>query len=222
MNKLLLVALVVAGCKMNEKAPAPAPSPSPATAKLRPAYCPGTAEWPAGMRTCADDAGCGSGERCYVNGVPDMSGVCGAPIADQLECQVDHDCKRGQICEDSSGRCGSRVSKCVPGCTSTSCGADAKCGKDLRCAPIACTDGYACGSGTRCGSGLSFDAHGCAAIPCWEGGMDCGPLGVCKRDVGCASLDCKTAADCPCGSCVGGTCSARPGVCGPIDIPVPA
>jgi hypothetical protein len=220
MRILAVVVALVVGCKMNDKPPPP--SHGPAVAKAHSPYCPGSQEWPAGMHTCSDDAGCGSGERCYATGIPDNSGLCGAPVADEIHCVTDHDCKRGQICEGSSGRCGSRVASCVPGCTATSCGADEKCGKDLRCAPIPCSEGFACGSGTRCGSGMSADPHGCATIPCWEGGMPCDPLSVCERDVGCAARTCRTSADCPCGSCIGGTCSARPGVCGPEDIPAPA
>lgn len=220
MRIVAVVVVLVAGCKMNEKKEPP--SPAPAVATPHAATCPGTTEWPAGTHTCVDDAGCGSGERCYPDGIPDMSGVCGAPIADEIQCTVDHDCKRGEICEGSIGRCGSRVASCVPGCTPASCGADSKCGKDLRCAPIPCSEGYACGSNTRCGSGMYSDVHGCAAIPCWEGGMQCGPLAVCERDVGCAPRTCRTSADCTCGSCIDKTCRARPGVCGPAEIPVPA
>jgi len=220
MRILAVVVALIAGCKMNEKAQPP--SPTPAVAKARSPYCSGTTEWPAGAHTCVDDAGCGSGERCYPDGVPDMSGVCGAPIADEVHCQVDRDCKRGMLCRSTPGRCGSQIRECVPGCTLTPCEAGSSCGSDGNCAAISCTDGYACGSGMRCGSGLYADAHGCGQVPCWEGGAACGPLSVCERDVGCAARVCRTSADCPCGSCLSGMCRERPGVCGPVNIPVPA
>lgn len=216
----VLVVLAV-GCKMNEK-PAPSPDPQVAVPPPHAATCPGATAWAAGMRTCTDDAGCGSGERCYPDGVPDMSGVCGAPVADEIHCNVDRDCKRGMLCRPRPGRCGSQIVECVPGCTLTPCEAGMRCGSDGNCAAIACTDGYACGSGMRCGSGLYADAHGCGQVPCWEGGAACGPTAVCERDVGCAPRVCRTSADCPCGSCIDKTCRARPGVCGPAEIPVPA
>jgi hypothetical protein len=220
MTRWIVVVVVLVACKMNEK-PSPPPGPPPPAPAVRPPYCPGATAWGSGMHTCTIDGQCGSGERCYADGIPDMSGMCGAAPMDEISCEEDHDCKRGNICEQSTGRCGSRVQKCEPGCTLNPCAAGMKCGKNGRCAPISCTDGYACGTYARCG-GPHLDDHGCSALGCWEGGPACGPLELCTHDQGCMPRRCNASADCPCGSCLDGTCRERPGVCGPINIPVPA
>ena len=134
------------------------------TAGARPLHadtCPGAQPWGSGQRTCEHDSDCGSDARCYPDGIPDTSGMCGAAPVDEINCDDDHRCKRGEICQPSVGRCGSRVTRCEPGCTLKPCADGTRCGKDGQCTPIACTDGYACKAGTRCG-GRNPDEHGCA------------------------------------------------------------
>ena len=220
MRAFWVLLAIAAACKMNEKQPQPPPAPAPQVAP-RSRYCADAKEWPAGTKTCSDDHACGSGERCYADGIPDYSGMCGAVPPDMIRCHEDRDCKHGERCETDVGPCGSHVASCVAGCTPTSCGAGQRCNKKLRCEAIPCSEGFECGSGTQCGSGFYKDEHGCGTRGCWEGGADCGPIDVCRPNAGCSPLECKHSTDCPCGGCVDGMCRARPGVCGPENIPMP-
>jgi hypothetical protein len=73
----------------------------------------------------------------------------------------------------------------------------------------------------RCTGGDRADLHGCAIIPCWDGGAACGENTRCIPNQGCQGLQCKTTSDCDCGACFNGYCRPRPGVCDQAQPPAP-
>jgi hypothetical protein len=186
-------------------------------------YCPGVKAWPAGSKTCITDDDCGRDGRCYPQGVPDYSGMCGMAPREVEECSRDKDCGKGQFCDHTVNEhhgCGEVIqSKCVTACTKDSCKKGEVCRPSGRCEIVQCTEGYACEHGWTCDkAGYSHDEHGCRVPGCAVTG--CGPDLVCGGDY-CVPKKCGKQSDCDCGACMAGQCSGRPGVCGPHDEPQP-
>lgn len=185
------------------------------------AYCPGATPWPAGQKACTRDADCAPSGRCYPDGVPDYSGMCGMAPREVMNCVKDSDCKHGYCDHEPEHHgCGEVIeAQCRPACTATSCKAGEVCRKDGRCEIQQCTDGYACRTGWTCDkAGYIHDEHGCRQPACTA--TSCPPNQTCGGEF-CDAKKCTTSADCDCGACFGGMCRPRPGVCGPLEEPSP-
>jgi len=233
MRSLRVAMLVIAACEQHTPAPVHHAEPPPprhgsaAVAVLDGSfvrgapYCPGEKP-PAGQKTCTRDEDCAPAGRCYPDGVPDYSGMCGVAPRQIANCVQDRDCGRHAYCDHAyeSHGCGEVVTaQCKPACTATSCKPGEVCRKDGRCEIQQCTDGYACQTGWTCDkAGYIHDEHGCRQPACTA--TSCGPNQRCTGEF-CEAKRCGSSADCDCGACFGGFCKGHPGVCGPLQEPSP-
>ena len=238
--RALWVLALVAACEQHTPSPVhhaePPPPPSDGGITVSPIapidavpyvhgakYCPGVQPWPAGSKTCITDGDCGRDGRCYPQGVPDYSGMCGMAPRMVEECTRDADCGKGHYCDHMVNEhhgCSEVIeSKCQTSCTKDSCKKGEVCRPSGRCEIVQCTDGYACEHGFTCDkAGYSHDEHGCRVPGCAVTG--CGPDQQCAGDY-CEPKKCSKQSDCDCGACMQGQCVGRPGVCGPHDEPQP-
>jgi hypothetical protein len=235
MKSLLLVVLAIAACEQHSPAPVNHAEPPPppgdggtgvalidgSFARGAP-YCPGERPAPAGTKTCTRDEDCGPQGRCYPDGVPDYSGMCGVAPREIAKCEQDRDCGKHAYCDHRYEQhgCGEVITaRCTPKCTPTSCKPGEVCRKDGFCDVQKCTDGFACQPGWTCDkAGYIHDEHGCRQPACTP--TSCGPNQRCTGEY-CDVKRCASSADCDCGACFNGYCKGHPGVCGPLQEPSP-
>jgi hypothetical protein len=235
MRSVVIAVLVMVGCEQHTPGPVrhaePPPPRSDGGTAVAPAdgsfargapYCPGERPVATGQKACMSDDDCAPRGRCYPDGVPDYSGMCGVNPQVILRCSRDADCGKHEYCEHTREQhgCGEVIEgKCIAACTATSCKDGEVCGKDGRCAPQQCADGYACRPGWTCDkAGYIHDPHGCRQPACTA--TSCPVNQQCMGDF-CDVKRCSTTADCDCGACFGGICKPHPGVCGPLERPQP-
>jgi len=227
MRSFVVVALVLLGCEQHTPPPVRLVEPPPppgdgGVAVVHGAtYCPGATPWPSGSRTCNTDGDCPNG-RCYPDGVPDYSGMCGVAPQEIAKCQQDRDCGAHGYCDHRYEQhgCGEVITaQCRPKCTASSCKPGEVCRKDGFCDIRQCTDGYTCQPGWTCDkAGYIHDEHGCRQPACTA--TSCAPNMRCTGEF-CDAKPCISSRDCDCGACFNGRCSPRPGVCGPLQEPSP-
>jgi hypothetical protein len=157
---------------------------------------------------------CSTGDRCRSDGA-----------CEPIPCNEGGSCGTSYRCSPTAAKADNR------GCEPVPCDSGHACPSGTRCNPgsaradlfgcelTPCDGGYACPAGARCNVGSSrADQHGCEYTPCSDGFMclentRCTVSAPAAYDHGCTTMTCTSDADCDCGYCVKGACSAVPGTC---------
>jgi len=157
---------------------------------------------------------CGAEQRCRVDGA-----------CEPVPCSAGGSCGLSYRCAPTSATANYLGCEPIPCDGGYACPAGTRChvsaaqADSFGCELTPCDQGYACPAETRCAVGSPrADSHGCEYTRCNEG-FACQENSRCTvaeppaYDHGCTAMPCKSDADCDCGYCVGGICSAAPATC---------